>query len=63
MTTELGIDHTGTWTAHQYVIDAGYDRYSVEMTAEHGVSEAELDGLTSEQVAAVEAHCRRECAK
>lgn len=58
-TQELGTDHTGTWTAHQYVIDAGYDRYSVDLTAQYGVvGEPEQDGLSEEQQQSVVDYCR-----
>jgi hypothetical protein len=59
-TTQLGIDSTGQWTAFQYVIDAGYDRYACECTAEMGcVSDEEAEELTDEQQAALVAMCRR----
>lgn len=65
MKTELGINHNGIWTAHQYVIDAGYDWDCVVQTADLGISMAEMEdgGLTDEQQSKVISHCKSRVAE
>lgn len=55
---QIGIDHTGTWTAAQYAIDAGWDFTCIEATAEKGISDADAEGLTAEQQTALLEFCR-----
>lgn len=55
---ELGTDSNAQWSAHQYAIDAGWDAYSVEMTAKLGVADADAEGLDDSQQAELLAFCR-----
>ena len=60
MTT--GIDHTGTWTAEQFVIDMQYTLDDVQMIAELGNMDAaeEAAELSGEQRAEVVAYCKEQ---
>lgn len=54
----IGINHTGIWTAAQYAIDAGWDASCVEATARLGVSEADGEGLTPDQIGELLSYCQ-----
>jgi hypothetical protein len=54
----LGIDSTGTWTPHQYAIDAGWSYEAIEATADSGVSDEDEECMTDEQSAALLAYCQ-----
>lgn len=62
-TTQLGIDHTGVWTARQYTIDAGWDWSCIEATARLGVAEADAEGLSDAQQASLLDYCRMNAVK
>lgn len=53
----LGTDSNGTWTAAQYIIDAGWDLDCVRNTARMGISAEDAEGLSAAQRAAVVALC------
>ena len=56
----IGIDHTGVWTAAQFVIDMQYTLDDVQTIAELGSMDAaeEAAELTIEQRAEVVAYCK-----
>jgi hypothetical protein len=56
----IGIDHTGEWTAAQFVIDMQYSLDDVQTIAELGSMDAaeEAAELTMEQRAEVVAYCK-----
>jgi hypothetical protein len=60
-----GIDHTGTWTAAQFVIDMQYSLDDVQTIAELGSMDSaeEAAELTVEQRAEVVAYCKKQVAK
>ena len=58
MNNQVGQDSTGQWTPAQYAIDAGWDYTCIVATADKGVSEADAEGLTIEQCAALLDFCR-----
>lgn len=42
MKTRLGIDRTGKWDPHQYILDAGWDFDGIVATAQRGVDADDL---------------------
>jgi len=61
---ETGIDCTGTWSPHQYALDAGWDATQVEATARLGVvADADAEVLSAEQAESLLAWCRERTAE
>lgn len=57
-TTQIGIDHTGTWTPSQYAIDAGWSYECVEATARLGIADEDAEGLAEQQKSALLDWCK-----
>lgn len=55
---EMKTNNENTWSPAQYAIDSGWDFSCIEATAAKGVSDADADGLSDEQQAALLEYCQ-----